>query len=228
MEPFLLKVFISLEENTEHTLKEFLQTVISEMQLVYLKAGPPFRGTETTWRIGPRRTSQNSTITNVKFHTWPGAAPCTSAGWGLGGAAAGETAWAGQWPSPLPSTPYTRSKTLHLISKPQLKQNKIPPAHKHQPTKPKPKSNKQKESQCFHWMQGFLSFYQYHIHSRILDSEILQLAILPPPSIRSYYFPFLQLTFAMTSHIYFSMYLSVLVSLYLLHTLFPQHQNLVK
>lgn len=32
---------------------------------------------------------------------------------------------------PLLSTPYTTSKILHLISKPQLKQNKTPPAHKH-------------------------------------------------------------------------------------------------
>lgn len=40
-------VFISLEENTEHTLKEFAQTPVSELQLVYLKAGPPFRGIGT-------------------------------------------------------------------------------------------------------------------------------------------------------------------------------------
>lgn len=47
MGPFLPNVFISLEENTEHTLKEFAETAVLEMQLVYLKAGPPFRGTET-------------------------------------------------------------------------------------------------------------------------------------------------------------------------------------
>lgn len=47
MEPYLLTVFISLDENTEHSLKEFAQTPVSEVQLVYLKAGLPFRGTET-------------------------------------------------------------------------------------------------------------------------------------------------------------------------------------
>lgn len=43
----MLNVFISLEKNTEHALEEFAQTPVLEVQFIYLKAGPPFKGIET-------------------------------------------------------------------------------------------------------------------------------------------------------------------------------------
>lgn len=106
---------------------------------------------------------------------------------------------------PLLSTCYSIAEILHPILDPPIKTNKKPQTKKtptHKQTKPNHPNRTKLESNrkiptafTGHWLKEASqwcssSFNCYHIHSGILDSEILQLAIFAPTSYHSGQIPF--------------------------------------